>query len=76
MTEMATFTSSSRTWSRRCILACASESRMMDSMCRTAIGTYIHTPNGWCLRRPGQAGWYGVVGKVSAWPGSIHPTRP
>ena len=35
---MAVSTSSSLTYSRRCMAACASDMRMMDSRWRTAIG--------------------------------------
>ena len=38
-TEIARFTSSSFTWSRRCMRADASLMRMMDSMWRTATAT-------------------------------------
>ncbi len=38
MTLTAAFTSSSLTYSRRCIAACASDMRMMLSMWRTATG--------------------------------------
>ena len=38
MTLIAMFTSSSVTYSLRCILACASAIRIIDSMWRTVIG--------------------------------------